>query len=158
MSIRKSAAYHKVSKGTVQNAKKYRAEIMNEFLQNRSMEKFRMAKETDINIIVYRWFSVARASGYPISGPILQEKAKIIAQKFGVHENKFSASEGWLHKWKTRNNIKSYTLSAEFGAYDIHESNKWKANLNLILEDYSMENIFNIDETSYFYRALPDKT
>jgi hypothetical protein len=55
----------------------------------------------------------SRARGYPISGPILQGKAKQIASELGVEGGDFSASEGWLQKWKQHNNVRSYKISEE---------------------------------------------
>ena len=41
--------------------------------------KFRLKKQSDVNIITYGWFTLVRNLGYPISGPILKVKALEIA-------------------------------------------------------------------------------
>jgi len=70
--------------------------ILKEAKSNRSLSKTRIVKQSDVNVILWRWFATARARGYPISKPILQVKAKQIASKLGVKGGDFSALKGWL--------------------------------------------------------------
>ena len=46
----------------------------------------------------YEWFVAQRAKNLPISGPILQEKARQIATELG-EKIVFTASNGWLEKF-----------------------------------------------------------
>mgnify|MGYP006391669141 CR=1 FL=1 len=109
-----------------------------------------------MNIILWRWFANARSLGYPISGPILQEEALKIAKKIGIEDGSFMASEGWLHKLKSRNDIISLKICGESGAADIKTAIEWKSNLMLFYEDYDFADIFNMDESGYMFRFLPD--
>ncbi len=78
-----------VSKGIAQAAKEKRNLILKETKSNRSLSKARIVKQNDVNVILWRWFATARARGYPISGPILQGKAKQIASELGVKGGDF---------------------------------------------------------------------
>jgi transposase len=99
-SIRATPDKFSVSKGTVQVAKENKDLILKEVESNNSLSKARIVKQSDVNVILWRWFTTAHARGYPISGPILQWKAKQIASELGVEGGDFSTSEGWLQKWK----------------------------------------------------------
>ena len=55
------------------------------------------------------WFIEARA--IPISGPVLEEKAKDLAQ--ALQQPDFNATSGWLSRWKTRNNSLQTTSRRE---------------------------------------------
>ncbi|KAL1447458.1 hypothetical protein WDU94_005464 [Cyamophila willieti] len=58
-------------------------------------------RKNDTGVIdaeVMSWFSKCRK--LPISGPVLQEKAKQIAEAHGLNE--FKASNGWLEKFSER--------------------------------------------------------
>jgi hypothetical protein len=85
-----------VSKGTVHAVKENRNLILKEAKNNRSLSKARIVKQSNVNVILWRWFATTCARGYPISIPILQGKAKQIASKLGVEGGDFSTSEGWL--------------------------------------------------------------
>jgi len=55
------------------------------------------------------WFIEARA--IPISGPVLEEKAKDLTQ--ALQQPDFNATSGWLSRWKTRNNSLQTTSRRE---------------------------------------------
>ena len=56
---------------------------------------------------------LARQCNVPVSGPMLQEEAQIIAAHIGHH--KFNASNGWLENLKKWHNIWQFTISGEAG-------------------------------------------
>ncbi len=132
--------------------------ILKEVENNRSLSKARIVKQSDVNVILWKWFATTHARGYPISGPILQGKAKQIASELGVEGGDFSTSEGWLQKWKQRNNVRSYKIRGEFGNVDLERAKQWKLSLKTLLIGYDMKNVFNMDETGFFFRALPNST
>jgi hypothetical protein len=73
-------------------------------------------------------------------------------------ENEFSASEGWLESFKSRHNISTRVISGESANDNVEIEKNWKANLASIMEGYEPENIFNMDETGYFFRELPNRS
>ncbi len=66
--------------------------------------------------------------------------------------------EGWLQKWKQRNNVRSYKISKKSGNVDLECVEQWKLSLKTFLIGYDLKNVFNMDETSFFFRALPYST
>jgi hypothetical protein len=85
-----------ISKGTIQATKENKDLILKEAESNHSLPKTRIVKRNDVNAILWRWFRTTCVKGYPISGPILQGKAKQIASELGVEGGDFSVLEGWL--------------------------------------------------------------
>jgi hypothetical protein len=65
----------------------------------------------------YQWFVKARSQNIPITGPLVKTKAKEIAEQLG--HTSFNASDGWLQKWRKRNNISFKCISGE--AADVNE-------------------------------------
>jgi hypothetical protein len=88
-------------------------------------------------------------------GTLLAEKAKVLAECLG-HKD-FKASNGLLHRWKTRNNIKQKTICGESGDVRLDTVESWKERLPEILAVYGAEDIWNLDETACFWKTLPDK-
>jgi hypothetical protein len=70
-SIIATADKFNVSKGTLQAAKENKDLILKEAESNCSLSKIRIVKLSDVNVVLWRWFTTIRARGYPISGPIL---------------------------------------------------------------------------------------
>jgi len=62
-------------------------------------ERKKTANE-DVNEIVWDWFVSVRAKNYRVSGPVVQEYAKQVAQKLGKTELK--ALNGWLESFRKR--------------------------------------------------------
>ena len=83
------------------------------------------------------------------------EKAREIAEQLGKPD--FKGTNGWLEKWKRRYNIKQVTVCGESGDVRGETVESWKEQLPEILEGYKKEDIYNLDETGCFWRALPDK-
>lgn len=124
---------------------------------NLSRKRKRLGKAEDVEGALLDWFKNARLKKIPISRGILSEKAEHFAQMMGV-EN-FTPSNGWLTRWKQRNNIVFRKLHGEKQNADFDAANYWKTNiLPDLLKDYDPHQIFNTDETGLFYRALPQHT
>ena len=56
---------------------------------------------------------MAREALMPVSGPMIQEETLQIALKLNV--TGFTASNEWLEKWKTRHNVKRFSVAVEDG-------------------------------------------
>lgn len=61
-------------------------------------------------------------------------------------------------RFKERNNLSQHKLCCE--SADVQEATvySWKERLGSIISGYAMQDIWNMDETGCFYRALPDKS
>ena len=110
-----------------------------------------------IDNAVFSAFLEARGSSIPVTGVSLQSLAKEFANEAGLAE-KFTASEGWLHNFKKRYQIKSYRISGEAGAVDKETVKYARVELEELIRGYEPNDVFNIDETGLFYNALPTAT
>lgn len=68
-------------------------------------KRLRGPQYEDIESTVYDWYSLARQRLMPVSGPMLQEEALIVASRSGIGD--FKASNGWL---RGRNDTTSNSL------------------------------------------------
>ena len=111
---------------------------------------------------VYLWFTQARAQGSPVSGPLIQEKAKMLHKSLypEASEDTFKASHGWLQKFKSRHGIRELRLQGESLSADLSSVEPFKSKLQELVEEnqLSLHQIFNCDETGLYWRLLPGKT
>ena len=91
-----------------------------------------------------------------MSGPMLQEEAKVIADRLG--DNVFKASNGWLEKWKKRYNIKEMSVAGEDGDDNSVTLESWQERAKELSKGYAPEDVWNMDETGQFWKALPNKS
>ena len=70
--------------------------------------------------------------------------------------NNFKASNGWLDWWKKRYNIYKIKICGQSADVSGETVESWKERLLEILHGYSAENIWNLDETGWFWHALPE--
>ncbi len=69
---------------------------------------------------LYEWFCKTRSRGLPVSGPILQQKARDMAAAAGITD--FKASNGWLDRFKKYHNICAKVVSGERGDVSLGKS------------------------------------
>ncbi|KAH6934137.1 hypothetical protein HPB50_020675 [Hyalomma asiaticum] len=82
-------------------------------LGNFATDRMRMRTTAykEIEDVLFLWFKRARSANFPISGPILEEKAKEIATRMGIED--FQVSDGWLSRFKKRHGLVLKTVSGE---------------------------------------------
>lgn len=120
-------------------------------------KKLRMSNFEDIEEALIKWFSHARSQNAPISGLVLREKALEIANEFGLKD--FSASNGWIERFKERHGLKFKKICGEAASVDQTIVTDWKNSLlKDVLQRYDPKDVYNLDETGLFFRLLPEKT
>ena len=80
-------------------------------------KRLRGPQYKDVDSTRYDWYCLARQRLVPVTGPMLQEEALIIARSLGI--NDFKTSNCWLQRFKGRNSIKQLVVSGELG--DVNE-------------------------------------
>ncbi len=123
--------------------------------KEKSTVRDKQSEYCEVNKLLHEWFTIATSKSVFPGGPQLQEKAKEIASRLGKPD--FKASNGWLDKWKRRYGIRQVTVSGESGDVSDLTVESWKERLPELVRGYKAEDIWNLDETGCFWKALPDK-
>ena len=72
--------------------------------------------------------------------------------------DKFTASNGWLKSFCVRHQIKFSTLHSEGAQVSQEAIEQWLKELPNVIKNYDLKDIYNCDETSIFFKVLPNKT
>src|ERR1051325_8640546 len=87
------------------------------------------------------------ASGVILTDLLIKEKARIFAEAFNIQENELVFSNGWLQKFKKHNNIHRFRIHGESGSALLASLSKKRAKLHQLLSRFTLDQIYNIDET-----------
>lgn len=91
-----------------------------------------------------------------LAGPILKEFALQAAASLDLVE--FKASSGWLTSFTHRNNIRFGGLHGDAADIDDSIADAFLLKLPELLANYSSRDIFNADESGFYYRQLLKKS
>lgn len=127
------------------------------FLGNRKVMK--KAENPELEEALYTWFLQQRNNHIPISSEILKAKAKFFYVKM-TGKDDFSASSGWLDKFKLRHGIRYLKICGEKVSSDESAIEPFKKKFaDIVAEmDLSEEQVYNADESAAFWRVLPGNT
>jgi hypothetical protein len=152
--------YHKISisRSTISKIiKKSNIHLaLNETSQAATTARIRNVKNPQIDRALELWITQAITAGMIISGDILKEKAKIFADGFGITGITFS--NGWLTRFKKRTGIRRRKFQGEAASAPIETLPTERKRLQEILSSYSLNDIYNADETGLFFRMTPNET
>ncbi|KAG0440755.1 Tigger transposable element-derived protein 6 [Dictyocoela muelleri] len=123
------------------------------FNKNKIQPKLSLA-EMDNQIL--KVFSYLRNRSIPINGPCLKD----ISTKIAIKNNKefFKASNGWLDKFRRRNDLSFKNISGESQSAETSLITDFKSRFEKIKLNYEISNIFNCDETALYYKNVPKKS
>lgn len=149
------AASKNISASTFRTILKKRSEL-NSAREGTGRKKVRSAKYEEMEAIVKTWFIQARSSNIPVSGPILQEKALQVAKTLGITD--FTASTGWLDRFKNRHSIIYRQICGESNSVNPEVTTDWKNHISALISGYDPSEIYNADEFGLFFKLMPDKS
>ena len=157
---RKLAEIYNIGKTAAANILKNEKKIreQHELFHEKSKKRNRHGKYRKINEILFEWYKRCCASNIYPNGAMLKEEAIAIKDQLRNNDfDDFSASDGWLDCWKTTYSVKERRIVGEAGDVSTETITSWMERISELIEGYSLENIWNMDESGCFFKALPDK-
>lgn len=151
-----------VGKATISDWKKKRAKI-EQFCSATSDKTLQKRQTTTLSSYdkldnaLFLWFTQERQKGIPITGPLIKEKA-LLLNKLMNGDQSFSASCGFLDRWKKRHGIRQLTITGEKLSADNNAATEYVEEFKEISSLYSPQQVYNADETGLNFKALPTKS
>ena len=101
------------------------------------------------------WIEKALECNLTITDLIIKQKGIKFAELLNIQE--FSGSSGWLSNFKQRYSIRDYSKHGEAQSAPIEQLPEMRRDLQNILKEYQLDNIFNCDETGLFWKMESNK-
>ena len=169
-SIRKTAGYFKVDRKRIrewiQKEDELKAHSHGSDAKKRKINSGGEVINKDLEAEVLEYLIDQRAKGIAVSNEDLKTKALEIARDIDDTSGKlanFKASEGWLRRWKKRNNVAILRGTSEAQKIPADYGDKIKEFMELIKSkrrehDYTTYSIGNMDQTMCRFNMAPKAT
>lgn len=109
----------------------------------------------------YYWFLQQRSKHVPLNTDVLREKAIFFHKQFCSDTTcKFKASYGWAQKFNGRHQIRNLAISGEKLSANIRAVEPFKDSLLKTITEMglTLDQLYNADESSLYWKMLPSKT
>ncbi|XP_040194034.1 tigger transposable element-derived protein 1-like [Rana temporaria] len=150
----------------IKNREKLLAEIKSATPVNTTTIRKRDSIVADMERLLILWIENQTTRHVPVNQAIIQTKALSLFNDLKAKKGEtakdaeFSASRGWFDRFKKRSNLHNIKIQGEAAAADHKAAESYPRELAKIIQDggYSMDQIFNVDETGLFWKKMPART
>lgn len=157
----KLAAEYGINKRTIYRYRNNAASIrrFSESPNSMDLKKKPTLLHEDVDNRLYAWISERQALGEVLTDNLLQKRARELHAEFASPSN-FTASRGWLRCFKRRHGMHLAGIHGEKADAKELATEKFLEELSGIIDEENIdeENVYNVDETSLMWKALPRRT
>ncbi len=146
------------SKSTIGNAlKRHQTRSLRADSHARTCE--RRAKLPEIEEKVLTWVLRCEELGMCITGELIRKQALTYADELDISASeKPLYSKGWLYRFQQRNGLSCKIQHGEAGSIPQEDVDTGRRQMQEITSGYTPGNIYNRDETSFFYCMSPHRS
>ncbi|XP_053556204.1 tigger transposable element-derived protein 1-like [Bombina bombina] len=150
----------------MKNREKIVAEVKSATPVNTTTIRKRDSIVADMERLLILWIENQTTRHVPVNQAIIQSKALSLFNDLkakkgeAAKDAEFVASRGWFDRFKKRSNLHNIKVQGEAAAADTEAAESYPSEFAKIIEDggYSMDQIFNVDETGLFWKKMPART
>lgn len=107
------------------------------------------SKFKDLELILFSWYKQSVTEGNNITGIVICQKAREIAENIGI--NNFSASSGWISRFKERHGLVIKKHKKEKSTNDIEKY--LFEGLPTMVQSYGLDEISSVEKSSCFFQG-----
>ncbi|XP_053667569.1 tigger transposable element-derived protein 2-like [Anopheles marshallii] len=113
----------------------------------------------ELDASMLSWYNESRAAGIPVTSAMCIEQAKFLHERLDMKRS-FSASSGWLTRFKQRYGIAGVYTHSKTKAGSSSSADKFCYQFQQVMqnEEWLPDQIYNVDETGLYWNSLPSKT
>ena len=149
-----------IGRSTISDMKKRESSLrqykrkMKDMGVKRPAKVMKLGKDEELETALYLWFKQKREEGIPITGAILQAKAREMHKRLSEARGdgavqEFTALSGWMWRFCQRHTIRQLSLQGEKLSADKAAADQCIPKFQVFIRDgrYSLDQVFNCDET-----------
>lgn len=107
--------------------------------------------------MILKFAVLARSLHLPVTGAVLIAKSESLRHKYGLSEEDFKASRGWVARFCRRNGIdNAVRLWGDAGSVDKEKLRDEMIEFCKKLQRNKPDRIYNQDGTGFMYQLLPN--
>ena len=157
-----------IGRSTVADIKKSKSKLLSYKKKTLDMGRLKATEERKamklgtfekLDEALYIWFRQQREKNIPVSGSLLQEKARILYERlYPNSEKRFVASTGFQWRFSKRHGLKNLAIQGEQASADTLTACEFQHYFSDMIDGYTHHQVFNCDETGLQFRLLPAHT
>jgi hypothetical protein len=123
-----------------------------------SQKRFGQTLHPDVTDMLDLWLAKALSDNVNLTGDVLRQKWIAFANLAGVPKaDHLSLSEGWLTRFKNRHGLKDLRRHGEAASATPEVVMTEQCRIQELIKEkgYQLQDIFNMDETGWFYAYVP---
>ncbi|XP_045104407.1 tigger transposable element-derived protein 7-like [Portunus trituberculatus] len=117
----------------------------------------KIGSQKQLDEAVYKWYVQQKACGNKVTSGTIRNACEQLSKHLGIQ---FSASDGWLWRFRNRYGLRDLVVRGEAGSADTVSAEVYRVKLNELIKDEGllMSQVYNANETGLFWRSLPKST
>ena len=100
------------------------------------------------------WVEGREAKLQPITGPLIVAKAERLRDALKIPADAIKSSNGWVNEFKRRHALQHYQHHGEAGSVNLTSVKEERVRMRRVLEGWDLNNVFNVDETSFYWKSV----
>ena len=116
--------------------------------------RVREVKYPELEAALKLWMEGCEAQLQPISGKLIVTKAERLRGALGLPKEALKFSNSWLDEFKKRHSLKQHNHHGEAGSVNLTSVKEERERIQKALNGWDLNNVFNADETSFFWKSI----
>ena len=114
----------------------------------------REVKFPELEAALTLWVEGHEVQLQPVTGPLIIAKVEQLSTVLGLPGDSLKFSNGWVNEFKKCHALQHYQSHGEASSVDLTSIKEERVRMQCELQGWDLNNVFNADETSFFWKLI----